>query len=745
VDSESGLNRFALTEIRIHGRGGQGGVTLAKILAQARHREGKSVQAFGLYAAERSGAPLQAFLRFDDNPVVNRNLIYEPDHIIVLDPTLVSPVIVTGLKPNAFILINSSETPQAFGKQTTLSAYRIATVDATAIARAYKLGTQSVPIVNTALAGAAERLLDMPLEPLLDALSDMGFGERNIEAAREAFDSVKILERTATPASSQRVAVPAGFVAGVVDGNIGSRPAIRTGLWASQQPEPKNSVPPCNFSCPAGNDVQGFLDALAKEDVDLALATLLKTTPFPSVCGRVCPGFCMQQCNRASFDEPVNVRALERFVGDHGYTALAPQSAKSQKVAVVGSGPAGLSSAYHLALLGYRVTVYESDSEIGGLMRTGIPSYRLPREALDRDVNRILDLGVQTVTNHRVDRNELNQLQHAYDAILVATGLQNITTVDIGNDPAIMQGLEFLNQSRCGHVDVAGEDIIVVGGGNTAIDAARSAWRMGAKSVTVVYRRTQDEMPAITEEVDEAIDEGIAFEFLLAPIQLESHNGRRTLCCQRMVLGAPDADGRRKPIPVDGAVDELVCDRVLLALGQSADLSLFPDHTALSREFKHLSDGHSIGAAGDLLTNEGTVTAAIGCGREMALRLHEEWSGQQLLAPKAHADEVIRAERIRFHLFTHSAKNREHTTPIDSRRGAFDEVHRGLANYNEAKRCLSCGVCNACDLCLIACPDGVVRRENGHLVFDYEYCKGCGVCISECPRAVIYMKTAGQE
>jgi 2-oxoacid:acceptor oxidoreductase gamma subunit (pyruvate/2-ketoisovalerate family) len=720
-------------------------VTLAKILAEARHREGKSVQAFGLYAAERSGAPLQAFLRFDDSPVVNRNLIYEPDHIIVLDPTLVSPGIVAGLKPHAFILINSPENPKVFGKQSSLAAYRLATIDATTIARSHKLGTRSVPIVNTALAGAAERLLDMPLKPLLDALQDMGFSEENLEAAREAFNSVKILERSSSPESTPRVSVPAGFVAGVVNGNTGARPAIRTGLWASQQPEPKNSVPPCNFSCPAGNDVQGFLDALAKEDIDHALDILLKTTPFPSVCGRVCPGFCMQQCNRASFDEPVNVRALERFVGDHGYSQLTPQSARPQKVAVVGSGPAGLSGAYHLALLGYRVTVYESDSEIGGLMRTGIPSYRLPRETLDRDIHRILDLGVQTVTNHHVDRDELNRLQSAYDAVLVATGLQNVTKANLGDDPAVMQGLEFLNQARHSRMQVAGESVVVVGGGNTAIDAARSAWRLGAKSVTIVYRRTRSEMPAISEEVDEALDEGISFEFLLAPIKVESRNGRHILSCQRMELGPSDADGRRKPIPIDGAIVEIVCHRVLLALGQSADLSLFPDHANLSHEFTQTSDGHRVGAAGDLLTNEGTVTAAIGCGREMALRLHEEWSGQKLRPIKAHDDDVIRADRIRFHLFTHSTKNREHATPVDSRRGAFAEVHRGLANYNEAKRCLSCGVCNACDLCLVACPDGVVRRENGHLVFDYEYCKGCGVCVSECPRAVIYMKTAGQE
>ncbi len=735
-----------MTEIRIHGRGGQGGVTLAKILAQARHLEGKSVQAFGLYAAERSGAPLQAFIRYDDHPIENRNLIYEPNHIIVLDPTLVSATIVAGLKPQAFILINSPEPPQTFGQQEALSPYRVATVDATSIARAHKLGTRSLPIVNSALAGAAERLLEMPIDSLLEALREMGFSGKNAEAAREAYDSVHVLEQRAVPVRIQKVTVPNKMIPGIVDGNTGAPPTIRTGQWASQQPVRQDSVPPCNFSCPAGNNVQGFLDALAKDDIDRALAVLLQTTPFPSVCGRVCPGFCMHVCNRASFDEPVNVRALERFAGDYGRVTLTCQAERPQLVAVVGSGPAGLSGAYHLALLGYRVTVFESDSELGGLLRTGIPSYRLPREALDRDISRILELGVKVVTNHPVDRAKLEQLRDSYDAVLVATGLQKLTNVDLASDGGtVIQGLDFLNKARKGEIDTLDEDVVVVGGGNTAIDSARSAWRLGAKSVTVVYRRTRTEMPAISDEVDEAIDEGISFEFLLSPMKLQSHKGAYILVCQRMELEPIDQDGRRKPVPVPGEVINIACDRILLALGQYADLSLLPDGTKLAKENWPAPVSHGIVPAGDLLTNEGTVTAAIGCGHEMAIRLHEEWTGQQILQPRATPEEVIRADRIRFHLFTHSMENREHAIPVNERRVTFAEVHRGLDNYEEARRCLSCGVCNACDLCLSACPDGVVLRVNGELVFDYDYCKGCGVCVSECPRAVIYMKTVGQE
>jgi NADPH-dependent glutamate synthase beta subunit-like oxidoreductase len=252
-------------------------------------------------------------------------------------------------------------------------------------------------------------------------------------------------------------------------------------------------------------------------------------------------------------------------------------------------------------------------------------------------------------------------------------------------------------------------------------------------------------MPAIREEIDEATDEGINFEFLLAPMKIQSTNGGYRLVCQKMELGPADADGRRKPVPVAGQFMEISCDRVLLALGQKADLTLLPNGMELSKQFQQVHDGHNLAAAGDLLTNEGTVAAAIGCGREMALKLHEEWTGQKRFQPKGKESEVIRADKIRFHLFTHAMKNMEHESEIRERRGSFAEVHRGLDNYDEARRCLSCGVCNACDLCLLACPDGVIKRENGELVFDYEYCKGCGVCVSECPRAVIYMKAVGQE
>lgn len=738
-----------MIEIRIHGRGGQGGVTLAKLLAASEHREGKSVQAFGVYAAERSGAPVQAFLRVDDEPIHNPNQIYEPDHLIVLDPTLISPAILSGLKPGGFILMNCDKSPNYYAADENSRNFRIATVDATSIAVRNGLGSASVPIVNTALAGAAAKLLGLNLESVIDAFDDFGFAGGNIDAAREAYESVRVQRNEPEPGEQRKQPRPPADVHNIIDQNTGAPPAIKTGQWANHQPIWENATPPCNFICPAGNDVQGFLKALADEDVDKALGILLETTPLPSVCGRVCPGFCMMQCNRAEMEGPVNVRALERYTGDHGEADIPRPSKRRERVAVIGGGPAGLSGAYHLARLGYGVTIFEAGDALGGLMRTGIPSYRLPREALDRDIDRILALGVETRFGARVDSDRLTQLTHEFDAVLAATGLQKLTSVDLGVDlgsgeSRVMQGIEFLDLATRGEMSVRGDEVVVVGGGNTAIDAARSAFRLGAESVRIIYRRTRDEMPAIPEEVDEAIDEGIVIDFLTAPQQIELSDGKRVLSCQRMELGEPDESGRRRPVALPGSDFEIPCDRVILAIGQKADLSLLPEGTELSHDHPvECGADAPVYPAGDLLTNEGTVTAAIGCGRDMALMLHERFSGERLYHEKPAEETVVRADGIRMHHFSIQRPHTQAELPVDQRR-SFDEVHQELEGIEEAKRCLSCGVCNGCDRCVTYCPDGVLRRENGRVVFDYEYCKGCGVCVSECSRAVIYMK-AGQE
>jgi len=746
-----------MIEIRVHGRGGQGGVTLAKLIATTRFLEGDSVQAFGLYAAERSGAPVQAFCRYDTEPITNRNLIYEPDHIVVLDPTLIGPAITGGLKPGGWILLNTPEPPEGFGEQ--FPAHRLATVDATAIARDNDLGTRSVPIVNTALVGAVGRMLGLDLESVLASVRHLGFDGGNLAAAKQAFEGLRTLD-AAVSASDTEAALPASALPrppSFLDGAGGALPKILTGQWASQQPRRQQMVPPCNHVCPAGNDVQGFLQALAREETDEALSILLRVSPFPGVCGRVCPAPCMDNCNRIGLDGAVNVRDLERYAADHGTAVVETLADRSEQVAIVGSGPAGLTAAYHLARFGYQVTVFEAGQEVGGLLRAGIPGYRLPDDVADGEIERIRALGVAIRTEAAVDRERLLELARSHDAILVATGLQELRSLALGTAGAegVLQGLDFLERAHSEEIRLDGECVVVVGGGNTAVDSARSALRLGAERVIIVYRRSPDEMPAIREEIDQAIEEGIELETLTLPVAIRedigSNEERRSyqLTCRWMKLGEPDESGRQRPMEIANSDFDLPCHRVILALGQSPDLSVFPEGTEVREGSRLLGLIETpVFAIGDLATGDGTVAGAIGSGRRSAFHIHETLSGE-LMEDVGHTearrhvdvwrDEVVQPEAMRMHLFERAQKSKGESLPSWERTWNFDEVHQGLDDAGEAKRCLSCGVCNECDRCVTFCPEGVLKRVGPDFVFDYSFCKGCAVCASECPRNVIFM------
>jgi len=745
-----------MIEIRIHGRGGQGGVTLAKLIATSRFLQGLSVQAFGVYAAERSGAPIQAFCRYSKETITNRNLIYEPDHVIVLDPTLVGPPIATGLRAGGWMLINSPLPPEEFASQFPRN--RIATIDATTIARDNNLGTRSVPIVNTALAGAVGRTLAFPLGEVCAALEHLGFTGSNLTAARRAYEEVQLLEslREAGPAEEKTAPAVEGRGHSILEGAGAALPTIKTGNWATEQPHRRQMIPPCNHICPAGNNVQGFLNALAREDPDEALEILLRTTPFPSICGRACPAPCKEACNRLELDGAVNVPELERYAGDHGRVSPEPLAERDERIAIVGSGPAGLTAAYHLARFGYRVTVFESGPEIGGLLRTGIPEFRLPEDVVAREINRILSLGVAVETDHQIHRQALLELARDHDAVLVATGLQQQQDLSLGMNgtKAVVQGIDFLDHVHRGDVRVDGESVIVIGGGNTAMDAARSAIRLGAKNVRVIYRRSRQEMPAIREEIDEAVEEGVCIELLTQPVALHerpSDGVRRhyQLTCRRMELGEPDESGRRAPIEIPDSDFERSCHRVILALGQSPDVSVFPEGTEV-REGNHLLGllETPLFAIGDLATRDGTIAGAIGSGRRSAVHIHNVLSGDNVhITEHAEAsrdvdvwcDEVIHADAMKLHLFERQPATECDSLAVTERRSTFDEVHMGLEDAAEASRCLSCGVCNECDLCLTYCPEGVLKRVGHRLEFDYSYCKGCSVCMTECPRNVIFM------
>jgi 2-oxoacid:acceptor oxidoreductase gamma subunit (pyruvate/2-ketoisovalerate family) len=737
-----------MMEITICGRGGQGGVTLAKIIASAYFLKGKYVQAFGVYAAERSGAPLQAFVRIDDQEISNHNQVQNPDHIVVLDRTLITRGMDANLKPGGLIIINApADDTDCIGHFPGRS---VATVDATSIAVANGLGTRTVPIVNTTMAGSVARMLDMSLSDLLAGLEHLNFAGANKTCARQAFKQVQTCN---VPGKIHKPEVSNGTarVAGLFDDDLGGMPKIKTGSWATEKPERRRLTPPCNNVCPAGNDVQGFVNAVGKKDFDLALQVLLETSPLPAVCGRVCPAPCMETCNRVGFDAAVNVRDIERSAAELGVRPEPTQVWRSENVAVVGSGPAGLSTAFRLARLGYPVTLFEADEELGGVLRTGIPAYRLPRDVLDEEIDYILRHGMDVQTGYQLQRDDMLRLSREYEAVFVATGLQNFSDLDLGSNGFVtpVQGLTFLERVRTGNERLDGQKVVVIGGGNTAMDAARSALRIGAEEVRVVYRRTRSEMPAIPDEIDQALEEGIILDELVSPLHLSDSDHGPLLTCQGMVLGPPDDSGRPRPIADTSPESrfDLRCDLVILALGQSHDISILPEGAEIKEGEALLGlSGAPVFLGGDFATNEGTVSAAIGCGVRAAWHIHRTLGGEDLF-PESVAP-VAEADAIRFHRFYHQPREKVNTLNPALRRNCFDEVHLGFqagpngnGAVSEAQRCLSCGVCNLCDRCVEYCPEGVLKRsdEDDRIVFDLEYCKGCGVCMTACPRGAIYM------
>ena len=745
-------------EIRLHGRGGQGGVTCAKILAAAYARTGKSVQAFGDYAGERSGAPVRAYVRISDEIVTNRNKVYEPDSVLVLDESLLGPDAVAGLAAGGLLLVNSGDAPEALAAR--YPGVRVASVDATTIARRHGIGTRSVVIVNTTLAGAFARAAELPLAELEATYDSLGLaGDK--DAAIEAWQTVRFAgvapavdeidgndDGEINEAATTGPAHATAAVLDLLDHREGKTTGLKTGTWRSQMPRYVKKLAPCTARCPAGNDVEAFVQAVARGSLEAAAEVLAETSPFAGVCGRVCPGFCMQGCNRAAFDGAVNTRAIERWIGDHSTIArdASPMPGNRRRVAVIGAGPAGLTAAYHLARADHRVTLFEGEAELGGVLRTGIPAFRLPRDVLDKEIGAVLALGVTARTGVFLRGAEITAIADEHDATVIATGLQKLRGSDFdgaGLD-GVEQGITFLHRVNLDSDVRTGGHVVVLGGGNTAMDCARSALRCGAEKVTVAYRRTRGEMPAIADEIDEAVEEGVELAFLRAPLAFEGEGGRLVgVKMAEVELGPADDSGRRRPIVTDRIV-LLACDHAILALGQSADTSLLPSGWELKGD-RIWRDGEAsnIFVCGDVATNEGTVAHAIGDGRRAAWRALDQLAEAHLKLEERDADTAVTVEQVRFdHFATRPPTILFHEPPAE-RINHFLEVNHGLPTADEAGRCLACGDCTQCDTCLVFCPEGVVFRagDDGYRI-DYDFCKGCGICVAECSRSGMEMVPA---
>ena len=530
--------------------------------------------------------------------------------------------------------------------------------------------------------------------------------------------------------------------------DVGSSLANKTGSWRTERAVYVDRLPPCNHACPAGENIQQWLYHAEEggDGYERAWRQIMRDNPFPAIMGRVCYHPCETSCNRGQLDEAVGINSVERFLGDlaieRGWTVDAEAAPSNRRVLVVGAGPSGLSAAYHLTLLGHAVTIFEAGPMTGGMMRFGIPKYRLPREVLDAEVQRILDLGVRLELNHKVT-NVLKAMQEGgFDAAFLAVGahIGKRAYIPAGEAARIVDAVSLLRSMEGEERPLLGRRVVVYGGGNTAMDAARTAKRLGAEEAIVVYRRTRERMPAHDFEVEEAEEEGVMMKWL----STIKHADGGKLVLEKMEL---DESGFPQPT---GEVEELEADSLVLALGQEADLSLLDGIPGIEVEDgvvqvgPNMMTGHpGIFAGGDMVPAERTVTVGVGHGKKAARNVDGWLRGARYDPPPKH--ELATFDTLNTWYYADAPRTVQPQLEIARRKSTFEEVVGGLDEDNalfEARRCLSCGTCFSCDNCYGVCPDNAVLKlgRPGELyAIDLDYCKGCGICVQECPCGAIEM------
>ncbi|MGA2877420.1 MAG: NAD(P)-binding protein [Bryobacteraceae bacterium] len=527
--------------------------------------------------------------------------------------------------------------------------------------------------------------------------------------------------------------------------DVGSSLANHTGSWRTERPVYVDRLPPCNHACPAGENIQQWLYHAEAGDYYEAWKSLVENNPLPAIMGRACYHPCEAHCNRAQLDQPVNIHAVERFLGDEairrGWQFDAASQASGKHVLVVGSGPSGLSAAYHLLRLGHEVTIYEAGPAAGGMMRFGIPKYRLPREILNAEIARIENMGVKIRLNRRVDDLAGVLDRQEFDAVFLAVGahVSKRAYIPAGDASKILDALAVLRSVDGGTPPELGRRVLVYGGGNTALDVARTVKRLGAIETLIVYRRTREKMPAHDFEVQEAIEEGIQFKWL----STIKEAGESSFTVEKMRL-----DEKGFPQPT-GEFETIEADSLVLALGQDVDLSFLERVPGLEiangvvKVSAQMMTGHpGVFAGGDMVPDERTVTVAVGHGKKAARNIDAWLRGDAYRQPPKH--EVAAFDKLNAWYYSDAPLTVQPVLDALRRQTTFEEVVSGLDESNalfEARRCLSCGNCFECDNCYGVCPDNAVVKlgPGNRFRFNYDYCKGCGMCVEECPCGAIEM------
>lgn len=526
--------------------------------------------------------------------------------------------------------------------------------------------------------------------------------------------------------------------------DVGSSLENRTGSWRTVKPTYVNRLPPCNAKCPAGEKCQAWLYAAESGNYEEAWKSITADNPFPACMGRVCYHTCETACNRGGLDESVGINSVERFLGDNalakGWDLPKPQQETGKRVLVVGAGPAGLSAAYHLRQAGHTVHVVEGAQAGGGMMRYGIPKYRLPREVLDAEIERIVRTGVTIEYGREVTDLAQEMKEGKYDAVFLGVGahLARRTYIPAGDASRVLDAVSVLKDVAEDEKPMLGRRVAIYGGGNTAIDVARTVRRMGAEPL-VVYRRTRDRAPAHQTEIQEAIEEGVNMKWL-STIR-EAQGGEIKI--EKMEL---DENGKPRGT---GVYENIAVDTVVLALGQQTNLGFLSNFPGLQAQDDELLVDETmmttvpgIFAGGDMVKGDKNVTVAIGHGKKAARAISAYLKGEKYVEPPKAP--LASFDRLHTWYYADAPKTVRPMLDLARRTTTFDEVQHGLTEENalfEARRCMSCGNCFECDNCYGVCPDNAVIKlgPGKKFKFNYDYCKGCGICANECPCGAIDM------